>query len=453
MLLSFSVENWMSFRDKVTFSMIATEEDQHNNKVCELREHQTRALPIAAIYGGNASGKSSLFKALAFAKDLCVNGTMPDAMIRVQPFLLNNSMAEAPSRFCFVLLSNGSLYEFSFAVTYKAVLEEKLVEITGKHETVLYHRSGGKIQLEQSLAKEQFINFAFRATRDNQLFLHNSVDVNVDNFKPVYNWFRDTLEIISADSCFGPFGSFAHGLAKDVDGAKGTDGNQLYSRINKLLPYLDIGITRLDGEEFPFRYLPLPESQKAQLQRTIRNGMAVRVTDPLSKKRFVVTRQNGELIAEQLVAYHKRADGTECKFELEQESNGSLHLIDLLPAFLDLASENATKVYVIDDIDRSLHTQLKRSLLEAYLKSCSTQSRKQLLLATHDVILMDQELLRQDEIWFAERDDSEVSHLFSLSDYKDARTDKDIRKSYLMGRMGGIPCISSSAIASLFSTD
>lgn len=181
--------------------------------------------------------------------------------------------------------------------------------------------------------------------------------------------------------------------------------------------------------------------------------MAVRVTDPLSKKRFVVTRQNGELIAEQLVAYHKRADGTECKFELEQESNGSLHLIDLLPAFLDLASENATKVYVIDDIDRSLHTQLKRSLLEAYLKSCSTQSRKQLLLATHDVILMDQELLRQDEIWFAERDDSEVSHLFSLSDYKDARTDKDIRKSYLMGRMGGIPCISSSAIASLFSTD
>jgi len=113
--------------------------------------------------------------------------------------------------------------------------------------------------------------------------------------------------------------------------------------------------------------------------------------------------------------------------------------IDLLPVFLDLCADKSHKVYVIDELDRSLYTLLTRNLLEGYLSSCSSQSRAQLLFTTHDVLLMEQELLRRDEMWVAERTASGASSLTSFSEYKDVRYDKDIRKSYLQGRLGGVP--------------
>lgn len=128
---------------------------------------------------------------------------------------------------------------------------------------------------------------------------------------------------------------------------------------------------------------------------------------------------------------------------MRQESDGSQRIIDLLPAFLELSSESSKKVYVIDEVDRSLHTLLTRHLLESFLSSCSSASRSQLLFTTHDVLLMDQKLLRRDEMWVAERGSLGESHLISFSDFKDVRYDKDIRKSYLQGRLGGIPNIFS----------
>jgi AAA15 family ATPase/GTPase len=126
---------------------------------------------------------------------------------------------------------------------------------------------------------------------------------------------------------------------------------------------------------------------------------------------------------------------------MRHESDGSQRLIDLLPAFLDVSDASSKKVYVIDEVDRSLHTLLTRHLLKAYLANCSTNTRSQLLFTTHDVLLMDQQLLRRDEMWVAERNVTGISNLFSFSEYKDVRYDKDIRKSYLQGRLGGIPRI------------
>ena len=126
---------------------------------------------------------------------------------------------------------------------------------------------------------------------------------------------------------------------------------------------------------------------------------------------------------------------------MRQESDGTQRIIDLLPAFLDLSEQTSQKVYVIDEVDRSLHSLLIRNLIEAYLECCSAETRTQLLLTTHNVMLMDQQLLRRDEMWVTERDASGATDLFSFSEYEDIRYDKDIRKSYLQGRMGGVPRI------------
>ena len=120
------------------------------------------------------------------------------------------------------------------------------------------------------------------------------------------------------------------------------------------------------------------------------------------------------------------------------KSDGTQRIIDLLPAFLELSNLKSKQIYFIDEIDRSLHTLLTRKLLESYLNRCANDTRTQLILTTHDVLLMDQNLLRRDEMWVTEREISGNTKLYSLSEYKDLRYDKDIQKSYLQGRLGGI---------------
>lgn len=429
MIVSFSVENWLSFRNRVSFSMVAGPERQHGERVPKIGKYPTRVLPIAAIYGGNASGKTNFFKALSFARHLVVQGTRPDSLIPVEAFRLDAQDLNRPSRFAFELLIDEIIYEFSFAVTRRAVLEERLVRITSTGEKVLYDRQDGNANFTASLNKNQFLHFAFQGTRDNQLFLTNSVSQKVENFRPVYNWFKDSLELVAPDSRFEPFARFLD------------EGHALYSTMNEVLPQLDTGIVRLGGEDISFENIPLPEPLKTKLREDVKEGMTVRLTAEPINERIVITRKNGELIGKKLVTYHPKPDGAEVKFEARQESDGSLRVIDLLPAFLEISAAGSKKVYVIDELDRSLHTLLTKRLIEAYLASCSMKSRAQLLFTTHNVHLMDQQLLRRDEMWVAERDAYGSSELLSFSEYKDVRYDKDIRKSYLQGRLGGVPRI------------
>ena len=429
MLVSFSVENWMSFRDKATLSMLASKERQHGERIPKIAKYHIRVIPIAAVYGGNASGKTNLFKALNFAKRLVVKGTQPENMIPVQPFLLDPGCVDKPCRFKFELLIDEIIFEFSFVVTGNNIEEEKLVEVSSTSEKVLYHRKNGEPCFDKKLAKNEFLLFAFKGTRDNQLFLTNSVNQNRIEFKPVYDWFKNTLVLIAPDSRFGHFEQFFK------------EEHPLYSLMNPILSQLDTGIVHLGGEEIPFDSLPFLKSFMSKLDEEVREDSPIRMLFDSTNDRIVISRKDKELKAKKLVTFHQRTDGLEAKFGMNQESDGTRRLIDLLPAFLQLAAADLKQVYVIDEIDRSIHTLLTRHLLENYLNACSPVSRSQLIFTTHDVLQMDQGLLRRDEMWVTERDHVGCSSLLSFSEYKDIRFDKDIRKSYLHGRLGGVPRI------------
>lgn len=429
MIISFSLENWMSFRDQVTFSMVASRERQHGDRVPKVAKYQTRILPISAIYGGNASGKTNFFKALNFVKRYVVKGIDPDSNIPVETFQLDRNSFDKPSRFKLELLIDETIYEFSFAVTRKLVLEEKLVQINSNSEKTLYFRQGEKPNFHPSLNKNQFLHFAFQGTRDNQLFLTNSVSQKVDNFRPVYDWFKISLLLVAPDSRFGR-----------IDYILDQDG-PFHNTMNVLLSNLDTGISHLGEDEIPFDSIPFSEEIKNLMKEDIKEGETIHPTSSRTKEQFSITRKSGELLAKKMVSFHPRSDGTLVKFAINQESDGSQRVINLLPAFIGAYNTNAKMVIVVDEIDRSLHTHLTRQLIEAYLENCSTDSRTQMLLTTHDLLLMDQGLFRRDEMWVAERHQNGTSDLFSLSDYKDIRYDKDIRKSYLQGRLGGVPRI------------
>ncbi|MDD4349315.1 MAG: AAA family ATPase, partial [Opitutales bacterium] len=157
--------------------------------------------------------------------------------------------------------------------------------------------------------------------------------------------------------------------------------------------------------------------------------------------RFLLRRLNEKTEASRLTTYHKRSDGKAIAFEIAEESEGTERMIDLLPAFFELTDPDTDKIFFIDEIDRSLHTHLTRGMIESFLETRSTRSRAQLFFTTHDPLLLDQELLRRDEIWFIDKLDAGQSKLTALSDFKGVRYDKDIRKNYLLGRFAGVPAV------------
>jgi uncharacterized protein len=426
MLINFTLENWRSFRKPATFSMVASREKQHGERLARVDRYKLRLLPVAAIYGGNASGKTNFFAALNFARNLIVSGTRPDELIPVETFRLDGDSGKKATGFKFELLVDDSIYEYGFAINQERVVEERLVEVRPTTEKELFVRNLDKIRFDPALDKDQFLHFAFKGTRENQLFLTNAVQQKVETFKPIYDWFKESLVLIAPDTRFEPFEQFLQ------------EGSPLYDTMNKCLGLLDTGIAQLGGEEVSFDNLPLPEDIRSKLQSSLKEGMTLRVMSPFHE-RYVFTRKDGAVVARKLVTYHENRSGEMEKFEMGQESDGSKRVIDLLPAFLEMSSRESKQVYVIDEVDRSLHTLLTRQLLQGYLAACSPESRSQLLLTTHDVLLMDQDLLRRDEMWIAERNQEGGSALHSFSEYKDVRNDKDIRKSYLQGRLGGVP--------------
>lgn len=429
MLVSFEVENWMSFRDKANFSMLASRERQHGERIPRVNRYRIRVLPIAMIYGGNAAGKTNLFQAINFARDLVVAGTQPGKLIAVRPFRLDATTVERPSSFRFEILVGDVLFEFAFTVTRKKVLEERLIQINSSTETVLYHRLNGAPNFDNSLEDDQHLRFAFKGTRDNQLFLTNSISQDIDKFRPVYDWFRRSLNLIAPDSRFADLHDFV------------AEGGPHTETINRALEQLDTGIRGLSEEEIPLSAARLPAELEKKLESDVGESDAVLLIQAPAAQRIVVLRRNGELVAKRLRTRHESRDGTLVEFEMYEESDGSQRVIDLLPAFLDLTSSGSDSVYIVDELDRSLHPLLTRQLIEFHLGSCGPESRAQLIATTHDLLLMDQHLLRRDEMWVAERTSSGASRIHSFSDFEDVRYDKDLRKSYLKGRLGGVPRI------------
>lgn len=424
MLISFTVENWMSFRNKAVLSMVASRrEKQHQERLSVVGETGNRLSPVCAIYGANASGKSNLCRALAFVQDLVVNGTPLNGTIKVSPYRLDPESSEKPSRFEVAMLINERCYEFGFSATRTQIIEEWLNEILKNKEKVLYRRDAEE-GIRCYVGNKQRMEVVAEGTRKNQLFLTNTIDQNVDEFRHIYAWFQESLTFIAPESHFVPL------FDKETN-------DLLYQEVGQYLSGLDTGISRLEWKEYAVETLQLPPEVADALKDGAENTVVQTPTGDI----LHVYRESGHLTARRLNAVHTAEDGTTAAFDMDLESDGTRRLVDLLPAFLAMVGSDKTRVFVVDELDRSLHTLLTRHLLESFLSNCGATSRVQFIFTTHDVLLMDQDLLRRDEMWVTERLASGETTLTSFSAYKDIRSDKDIRRSYLQGRLGGVPRI------------
>jgi AAA15 family ATPase/GTPase len=179
----------------------------------------------------------------------------------------------------------------------------------------------------------------------------------------------------------------------------------------------------------------LPESVVTRmLKDTAEQGKAfIRLADDLELSVEKADKNHFYLIS--IRAAHEHEAGHVITLDFSEESDGTRRLLNLIPALQHLRTRQG--VYVIDEIDRSMHPLLTRKYLEFFLAT-RNKGNRQMIVTTHESNLLDLELLRRDEIWFAEKDGKGATNLYSLSDHQ-VRTDLDIQKHYLHGRFGAIP--------------
>jgi hypothetical protein len=198
-----------------------------------------------------------------------------------------------------------------------------------------------------------------------------------------------------------------------------------------LLGNVGTGVDRLQIEE---RDLKIPKEMEDSF-----DGLARHVSsDPDSDTVYSRNPQTpGRFVARYLMAYHKR-EGNDYKLPMSEESDGTRRLLALAPLLTAGAKE--ARVFVVDEIDRSLHPLLCWEFLRLFADTMPGAQR-QLVVTTHEAHLLNQDLLRRDEYWFMEKDETQQSRLVSLSDYQNIRKDLQLEKGYLNGRFGAVPII------------
>ncbi len=418
MLVKFKVENWKSFHC-LDFSAIASSKRRFNERVPKVKNYRTvRLLPISAVFGGNASGKTNFFDALVFLQKLVRGKGVVGEKFDVKPFAFNKDDRKKPVSFEVEFLVESRIYHYELVVSYDKVHTERLAEVCKKGNLkFLFERDTDSILIPDEF-KSSRLKCVREGTRDNVLFLTNSVQQRCDEFRSVYNWFDKTLLLIPPHSKI--FRSF----------------RLLQPKCRELLESFDVGFDELAKVDMTLEQI-IQDMQEhnipKELQERFREQFESAVTNVLDNR--------GEPAKlSKIVAIHSSEDGLEkIPFELEEESDGTRRLLNLLPALVRLRDSSQSSVVFIDELDRSMHHLLTKKLIEAYLDECSPESRTQLFFTTHDALLLDEDLLRRDEMWLVDREEG-VSELMSIADYK-IHKGQNLLFSYLYGRFGGIPHI------------
>lgn len=454
MLLRFSVENHRSIRDTQELLLTASERikpEDRRGTVFPVAAIQEDALPAVALYGSNASGKSNVIEALGWMRQLIVSShadMKPTSPIPRQPFLLDHDSRTNPTRLeCTFTLgraeklsNNGQItdevqpvYTYGFKYREEEICEEWLYQEAakeGQDNQLLFRRTtiNGEITLEvtdsQLSEENQIIEIIRKITRPNSLFLSAAAQNNHPKLLKIYKYFFEMIFIKQPESikessvadCFSDFRD--QGKLKDI--------------LN-ILKQADIGIT-----DITVRQINLPENQ-IETMRELSKIIPQVISKHTPFEAQIVS--PGSMSVKQLDFIHSIDDGKPRSLGYESESRGTQILLTLLMPALHVLYEGL--VLVIDELDTSLHPDLSRSLLSLFHRKASNPHGAQLLFSTHDVTLLDSDVLQQDEIWFTDKDSDGASRLTPLTDFKLPPPDElrhgDIEQAYRRGRFGGVP--------------
>lgn len=431
MLVRFAVENFRSFSEQAQISMVA------NGRMNRMDDHTVslgdlKLLKGAYVYGANASGKSNLIKAVRFARRVILDGSARNVRLN-QYSKLRQEGSKHPGVFQFEMAIKDKIYSYGFALSYQdgSIVEEWLYEL--RHhggEICIFARENQK-SIVSDLNLKDDAKLRFRIYSEDiksvprDLFLTELAEKPLHDelgiFSEIYKWFKN-LVVIFPGTEFRPLPFII-------------ENEKMRKQFEKYLSHFDTGIDEVAVEETDLA------EELGHWPRDIAEEFVKDVVQQLTDDKEFGVRGPGVLLAlhrseeSEVIAkkLHLKHSGALEGFDLRDESDGTQRLFDLVPL---LFGDLENRVIFIDEIDRSMHPSLTVEFVELFYRQTKGQN-VQMLATTHESALLDLSRIRQDEIWFVERQ-HRGSKLTSLDDFK-VRFDKQIEKDYLLGRYGAVP--------------
>lgn len=419
MLTNFTVKNYRSFKQERTFSMEASSIKEHKESV--VIKGKYRLLPLAVFYGANSGGKSNFIQAISTMRNMVrrsVRLNEGDAL-PYDPFDLDENSNLQPTLFEIQFIKGEVLYRYGFEYNKTDIISEWLYEEQfGEKEYELFIRSRDIIEVSakrfpEGQGKENLTN-------SNRLFLSLVAQLKGERANSIMGWFGDCNVLSGIDS----EGYEAFTLRMFLEHLNGADQAQLFFQT------LQLGFTRFAVKKVDIPKEAVdsaPQSIKSQLEKDITTGSFV---EPITTHN--VYDENGIVIGER--NFHKN----------QMESEGTKKVIEISGPIFDTLNEG--KTLIVDELDAKLHPLLTRNIVLLFMDPEKNRHGAQLIFATHDTNLLDLEIVRRDQIWFAEKDNVESTDIYSLVEFKDKdgkkiRNDRDIKHDYIRGRYGAIPFI------------
>lgn len=437
MLVRFTVSNFLSFKEPTEFNMLTGNPRRLEHHVYEPVKG-LELLKMAAVYGANGAGKSNLAKAMVFMRDLLLRGWLsPTAM----QYKLDSSQKEKASTFEVELVCAGSTYLYGFDLLPASISEEWLYRTqAGKPDEIVFHRytQAGKTHIKVADAYLQTAEQKLRIQLYEQEILKDTdtllqvLATSKAPFEPaqaVHRWITKLWIVLFPHS--QPLG-----LVWDLISIPG-----FFRFAKEIMCTFHTGIhdirietqslTDFFGQDDPAT-LQRIESDLAKAESV---GGSLSIRNTILDEEILIIREDGRPVVKRIVPFHRGQNGELIPFTIFQESDGTKRLLELVPAFFGAIQGPATMI--IDEIEQTIHPVLLRELVSKF--AMDAQTKGQLVFTTHEAHLLDQEFMRQDEFWFAEKSPEGATSLTPLSDFKDVRYDLDLRKGYLLGRFGAIP--------------
>ena len=440
MLISYTISNFLSFDSKQTISMVAGAPKKKADHC--INKGKIKILKFAELYGANASGKSNLIKAVAFFKKIVLEGVKTNWSNCYYRGKKDNKDKLSTFDFEFEIDNKIYTYGFDILLSKNSIRAERLYELKPEKDDILIfsRTTNGDIKLNENYFDSDTlyrlnIYYSDIKSQDNILFL-TLMNINKDSlyeenpcnsviiFRKVFNWFLNSLVVIFPDVY--------------LDNSKFFISNQKINEINSLISKFGTGISECKMidcqlDELQSKLPPaifnnlINQFEKFASARTDEKNP--RVSIRLNKDIYFLSKKGGSYQLNKIVFEHRNDEGS---YEFYEESDGTQRLFDLIQVLMDDGFE---KVYFIDELNRCFHPDLSLEFVKSFF---AKTTNSQLIVTTHEIRLLDLDLLRRDEIWFCERKSNGPTNLYSLEEFGE-RFDRKIDKAYLDGRYGGIP--------------
>nr|WP_311466084.1 ATP-binding protein [uncultured Porphyromonas sp.] len=425
MLLNFAVTNYRSIKERQVFSLMAVEGLPHEESLIRSKDG-IQILPVALLFGANASGKSNILRAFGMMRQMVLNSVRlnpGDTLDEYEPFLLDeesrNNDTEFEAEFIADTGQNVELhYRYGFSFSGKIISEEWLYrQVKNTDEVELFTRIGGKVQVNETefpegKGKEDTLN-------SNRLFLSLIAQLNGTQSKEIILWFNRGAFITATQT--EQYITLTSALLKDKEDPIEDEIGHYVDMALTFLSNIDVGITELSIEEVA---VALPKDVPEELRKILSKDGHTALKVESTHNRY---NKQGEIIGKEI-------------FRTEHnESEGTLKITELLGViFLTLW---AGTLLVIDELDAKLHPLLTRAIIQLFTNPKINPHGAQLVFTTHDTNQLHLDYVRRDEIWFTEKSPVEATQLYSHIEFKGFDPSMDITEQYVNGRYGAIPRI------------